>query len=87
MEAKKPKLCVFCGGDRSMGLMNKEHFVPKCLWADQRPPYTKTVPAHKECNSKFASDNDYFRDVLIMEAGRAFTPKLRRLGLANSSEN
>jgi len=64
-----------------MGPMNKEHFVPKCLWADQRPAHTKTVPAHKECNSKFASDNDYFRDVLIERAGDGMGRNLLTAGV------
>ena len=79
MTAKKPTLCVFCGGDKSLGQMNKEHFVPKCLWANNRPAHTKTVPAHEKCNSALAMDNEYFRDVLVIEAGAGAHPEVEKL--------
>ncbi|MGO9111661.1 MAG: hypothetical protein ACLP9L_20745 [Thermoguttaceae bacterium] len=41
--------------------------------------FTKTVPAHNACNAKFASDNDYFRDVLIMEAGVGDHPEVQKI--------
>src|SRR5438128_12449953 len=62
---KTPMQCMFCGGDESLGLMNKEHFVPRALWAGKRPPGTITVPAHLSCNQSFSDDNDYFRTFLV----------------------
>lgn len=64
---KKSKLCVFCGLDESIGPMDMEHFVPKCLWAGPRPEGTVTVPAHNACNAAFADDNEYFRLVLVSD--------------------
>jgi hypothetical protein len=61
------KLCVFCGKDDSFGEMDVEHFVPKALWNDNRPRLTRTVPAHVACNKSNAADNEYFRDVLIVD--------------------
>jgi hypothetical protein len=66
-EKKKPKLCMFCGKDESYGPMNKEHFVPRGLWAGPRPSGTRTCPAHSECNQNFAEDNDYFRLVIASD--------------------
>jgi hypothetical protein len=58
---------MFCGKDESFGPMNKEHFVPRGLWAGPRPSGTKTCPAHIECNQKFSEDNDYFRLVIASD--------------------
>lgn len=66
--SQQPKLCMFCGLDQSHGPMNREHFVPKGLWGGARPTKTKTVWAHKKCNSAFSDDNEYFRDVLAIDA-------------------
>jgi|GEM_PF-6697640 len=67
---KNQKLCMFCGKDKSHGSMSREHFVPKCLWEKgHRPLRTRTVWAHGSCNSSCSEDNEYFRDVLLMEEG------------------
>lgn len=76
---KKPELCMFCGKDKSHGKMTKEHFVPRALWDHERPKMTRTVPAHRECNNKFAADNEYFRDVLASEAAAADHPEVIKL--------
>jgi len=77
---QQPELCMFCGKDESFGLMSREHFVPKCLWNDgTRPQHTKTVPAHKKCNSSFSEVNEYFRDVLVSEEGAAQHPEVQKL--------
>jgi hypothetical protein len=62
-----PKLCMFCGRDETFGLMNREHFVPRGLWAGPRPSGTRTCPAHVDCNKRFAEDNDYFRLVIASD--------------------
>ncbi|SRR6266849_892894 len=67
--SRTPKLCMFCGGDESLGPMNKEHFVPRALWAGKRPPGTITLPAHISCNRAFSDDNDYFRTWLVSQEG------------------
>lgn len=84
--AKRMKLCMFCGKDKSLGRMSMEHFVPKGLWDGPLPQYVKTCPAHASCNGAFANDNEYFRDVLVAEAGarahleveKLYTGKMRR---------
>jgi hypothetical protein len=74
-----PKLCVFCAGDATLGPMNKEHFAFKGLWGGPRPTRTKTVWAHESCNANFSADNEYFRDVLVMDAGAEQHPEVARL--------
>jgi hypothetical protein len=63
----QPKLCMFCAKDEFAGPMNTEHFVPRALWDQERPPLTKTLPAHESCNKKYMADNEYFRDILVFE--------------------
>lgn len=64
------ELCMFCGKEIDEAELTREHFVPKCLWEKgHRPIKTRTLPAHKSCNSSFSEDNDYFRDVLASEMG------------------
>jgi hypothetical protein len=73
---------MFCCGDESdasLGPLNKEHFVPKCLWENNRPPFTRTVLAHTMCNAALSKDNEYFRDVLVFEAGADVHPEVRKL--------
>ena len=53
------RLCMFCCKGPECGQMSREHFVPKGLWADARPQFTKTVPAHRKCNEAWAHDNEY----------------------------
>lgn len=77
MAGEKPKLCVFCGSDNSLGEMSIEHFVPQALSAAKRPQLTKTATAHKTCNEHFAADNEYFRDVLAIEEGAQGHAKTR----------
>lgn len=68
--AKSKPLCMFCGEEIDDAELTREHFVPKCLWEKgNRPNETRTLPAHKSCNSSFSEDNDYFRDVLALEMG------------------
>jgi hypothetical protein len=79
MTGKKPKLCMFCGADQSLGPMNKEHFVPRCLWSGQLPKFMKTCPAHVRCNSGFSSDEAYFRDLLVIDAAAGDHPEVKKL--------
>lgn len=61
--------CVFCGGDKTSGPMNREHFIAKCFWSGKRPKLTKVVPAHKACNGAFATESETLRDILVAEEG------------------
>lgn len=66
--AKKPKLCAYCGKDKSAGAMNREHFAGQCLWPGNLPLRMRTVPVHEACNQAAKDDAEYLRDVLVMEA-------------------
>ncbi len=63
------KLCMFCERPIDPDELTQEHFIPKALWENDRPSGTKTLPAHRSCNQRFAKDNEYFRDVLVMQEG------------------
>jgi hypothetical protein len=73
------KLCMFCGKDKSFGKMSREHFVPKGLWSGRRPDRTVTLPAHVSCTAAFAEDNEYFRDVLAMDAFAVNHPEAKQI--------
>lgn len=65
-----PRLCMFCSQGIVPAELTMEHFVPKCLWEKKhRPDRMRTVPAHKACNTSFSEDNEYFRNILILEQG------------------
>ncbi|MCL4204732.1 MAG: hypothetical protein KJ000_19790 [Pirellulaceae bacterium] len=73
-------MCMFCGGEIESEELTMEHFVPKCLWEKgHRPDKTKTLPAHKDCNNAFSEDNEYFRDVIVMEEGAERHPEGQRV--------
>lgn len=76
---KKPKLCVYCGKDKSAGKMSMEHFVPQGLWSGRRPLQTRTVPAHKVCNESYAEDDDYFRLVMVSEDAVRDHPEAKKI--------
>lgn len=74
------KLCMFCGGEIDSRELTNEHFVPKGLWEKgRRPLQTKTLPAHKTCNENYSSDNEFFRDVFVLEDGAEKHPEAQRV--------
>jgi hypothetical protein len=79
MMKKKPKLCAYCGKDRSQGKFDMEHFAGKCLWAGPRPQMTRTVPVHVACNQAAKDDAEYLRDVLVMDESAGWHPEVQRL--------
>jgi hypothetical protein len=70
---------MFCGKDELFGAMNREHFVPRCLWAGDRPQHTIVLPAHVTCNAAFSDDNNYFRDILVMDVRSGGHPEAQRV--------
>ena len=60
---RKLKKCVYCGLGKEAGQMSKEHIVPKGLW-ETKPDDLVTVPAHVDCNGRWAADNEYFKLVM-----------------------
>jgi hypothetical protein len=43
------------------------------------PKFMMPVPAHVACNNRFSDDNDYFRDILVVEAGANQHPEAKRI--------
>lgn len=75
-----PKLCMFCAQAIESSDLTMEHFAPKGLWEKKRRPKgTKTLPAHKNCNAMYSDDNEYFRDVLVLESGAERNEGARRV--------
>lgn len=73
-------LCMFCGDEIQPDQLTMEHFVPKGLWEKgHRPKGMKTLPAHKSCNNAFSEDNEYFRDVMVIEEGAERHPEGNRV--------
>jgi hypothetical protein len=58
-------LCYLCG---KMGADSKDHVPPKGMFDIENDTQRLTLPAHRECNSSFANDEEYFRDVIIQQA-------------------
>ncbi len=62
---KKKTDCALCG---TYSETTREHFVPKCLWPGPRPSDTKTIPSCSTCNEGCSVDDEYFRNVIAIEA-------------------
>jgi len=71
-------VCYLCG---KPGANSKDHVPPKGLLPEsQYGQYQRlTVPAHRECNSSTSDDEEYVRDLLIMEAEALDLPKHEKL--------
>jgi len=68
--SRTPKLCMFCGEEISSVDLTMEHPVPRGLWEQgHRPQGMRTLPAHKTCNNGFSPDDEYFRNVMLLEDG------------------
>jgi hypothetical protein len=74
---------MFCGKDRKFGKMTAEHFIPKGMWDGPRPSHTRTVPAHRECNNRYAEDNEYFRDAIALSESCIRHPEVLKLNLGS----
>jgi hypothetical protein len=78
---QQPKLyyCPYCRKPGTRREMSREHFVPQCLWAGERPSGTKTVLAHKECNDRLHLEDEHFRDVLLAMKGVNLHPEAQAI--------
>src|SRR5256885_2852202 len=67
-------ICYLCGRP---GADSKDHVPPKGLLPKaQYGRYQRiTVPAHRKCNSATSDDEEYVRDLLVMEAEALNLPK------------
>src|SRR5690349_8365541 len=59
-----PKICYLCGAS---GADTKDHVPPKCL-LPKSGARRLTIPAHKNCNARYALDEEYFRDLIAPTA-------------------
>lgn len=70
------KLCAYCGARPATTV---DHVVPRCLFLRPLPQVMVTVPACKECNEAKAVDDDYLRDMLVIDIDNADHPVARQL--------
>lgn len=63
--AKNQRQCAYCGNLSDD--LTTEHPVPKCLWAGPRPNQTVTVPSCSACKIVFERDEEYFRNVVVVQ--------------------
>ncbi|KPL80021.1 hypothetical protein SE18_25920 [Herpetosiphon geysericola] len=63
---KKSKIgtCVYCGETREL---TREHVVPRCLFAGNKPNNPVIVPVCFNCNNKKSQSDDYLRDYLVLD--------------------
>lgn len=61
---KQRGLCVYCGREKKL---TADHVPPKLLLERPFPPNLFTVPACRDCNSKFKADDEYTRTVLALD--------------------
>lgn len=63
--AKKVELCVYCGLNPAT---TRDHVVAKCLFDGPLPSNMVTVPACGSCNGDKARNDDYLRDMLVVDS-------------------
>lgn len=76
MRCANRSVCVFCGGD--LDGSHDDHIPGRQFFPLPRPIDLITVPAHADCNSRFKTDEDYVRAILLAtDAGKtAFGDRL-----------
>lgn len=63
MAANKRPLCAYCGLREGR---TKDHVIPKCMFLPPLPNEMLTVPACSPCNESKGKDDDYLRDMLVI---------------------
>lgn len=58
-------ICAFCG---STGLLTRDHIPPKGLFPDPKPSNLITVKARTKCNNGSKKDDQYFVNILSLDA-------------------
>jgi len=58
--------CVYCG---KLGEITQDHVPPKNLFPSPRPSNLITVPSCKRCNHSASKDDEYLRNILVMNSG------------------
>jgi len=60
----QPKLCVYCQINPATTM---DHVVPRCLFVPPLPQDMVTVPVCQPCNIEKSKNDDYLRDMLIVD--------------------
>ena len=70
MAAERPKsnpsakVCGYCGDQPALTV---DHVIPKSLFPRPLSKFMLTVPACKKCNEEKALDDDYLRDMMVID--------------------
>jgi len=64
---KRSKLCYLCGKPNTD---TKDHVPPRGIFPAKPKGQLLTVPAHRDCNEKYAEDDELFRNLIIAGSGR-----------------
>lgn len=57
-------MCVYCGVKEATTV---DHVIPKCIFLRPLPSNMLTVPACEGCNTSKSNDDDYLRDMLVID--------------------
>jgi hypothetical protein len=68
--------CVYCGVEQAT---TRDHVVPKCLFSKPLPAFMVTAPVCLKCNQDKARDEQYLRDVLIVDIFSSEHPMARTI--------
>jgi|SRR5579872_4701294 len=71
--SKKRKLCVYCGIREAT---ESEHVIPKALFPKPLPQIMVTVPPCGQCNDEKKDDDEYLRDMMIVDIENAGHPAI-----------
>lgn len=74
--ARTVPLCAYCGLQPGT---TADHVIPRCLFPSPLPPTMVTVPACPGCHNEKSRNDDYLRDMLVMDADSQSNPVARRL--------
>jgi len=73
---KSSNKCVYCGKDFPETM---DHIPPKSLFPSPRPNNLITVPCCEQCNKSFEENDEYFRNVIVVDEKVAQQPEARKL--------
>ena len=62
MYMKRIGRCYICGG---LDPDTRDHVIPDCFFVEPRPENLLTFPAHRDCNSRLSTSDEYARNILV----------------------
>lgn len=65
VRSSKKVVCAYCG--RQAEKAEREHVIPKLLFPKPLPQIMVTVPACSRCNAEKKDDDEYLRDLLVID--------------------